>query len=110
MTKRREVHQLSEWCQIDPSASLEIEGWMEEKMGEIEGSFQGGSIDVVPPEHARSWREMIPGLNNNFSIFKKRETVSSSLFSELWSAAISKKAQSPPGEGNAPFLRLPLQQ
>ncbi|VVB72269.1 CobN/Magnesium Chelatase [uncultured archaeon] len=36
---------------------LEIEGWMEEKMGETEGSFQGGSIDVLPSEHARVWRE-----------------------------------------------------
>ena len=43
------------------SSYLEIEGWMEEKMGETEGSFQGGSIDVRPSEHARSlaraWRE-----------------------------------------------------
>ena len=36
---------------------LEIEGWMEEKMGETEGSFQGGAIDVMPSEHARAWRE-----------------------------------------------------
>jgi cobaltochelatase CobN len=43
------------------SSYLEIEGWMEEKMGEIGGSFQGGSIDVMPSEHAgsqaRAWRE-----------------------------------------------------
>jgi cobaltochelatase CobN len=36
---------------------LEIEGWMEEKMSETKGSFQGGSIDVMPSEHAREWRE-----------------------------------------------------
>jgi cobaltochelatase CobN len=36
---------------------LEIKGWMEEKMGETEGSFQGGSIDVMPSEHARARRE-----------------------------------------------------
>ena len=41
------------------SSYLEIEGWMEEKMGETKGSFQGGAIDVVPSEHARAWREMI---------------------------------------------------
>ena len=41
------------------SSYLEIEGWMEEKMGETKGSFQGGSIDVMPSEHARAWREMI---------------------------------------------------
>ncbi len=43
------------------SSYLEIEGWMEEKMGETEGSFQGGSIDVMPSEHAgehaKAWRE-----------------------------------------------------
>ncbi|NMC09706.1 MAG: cobaltochelatase subunit CobN [Methanothrix sp.] len=39
------------------SSYLEIEGWMEEKMGETNGRFQGGAIDVVPSEHARAWRE-----------------------------------------------------
>jgi len=41
------------------SSYLEIEGWMEEKMGETQGSFQGGSIDVMPSENARAWREKI---------------------------------------------------
>ena len=43
------------------SSYLEIEGWMEEKMSEIGGNFQGGSIDVRPSEHAgslaRAWRD-----------------------------------------------------
>ena len=43
------------------SSYLEIEGWMEEKMGETQGSFQGGSIDVMlsqhASEHGRTWRE-----------------------------------------------------
>jgi len=43
------------------SSYLEIEGWMEEKMGETQGSFQGGSIDVMPSkhasEHAQGWRK-----------------------------------------------------
>jgi hypothetical protein len=34
---------------------------MEEKMGETQGSFQGGSIDVMlsqhASEHGRTWRE-----------------------------------------------------
>jgi hypothetical protein len=30
---------------------------MEEKMGETGGIFQGGSIDVMPSDHARAWRE-----------------------------------------------------
>jgi len=43
------------------SSYLEIEGWMEEKMGETQGDFQGGSIDVMPSEkaseHAMTWRK-----------------------------------------------------
>ncbi len=39
------------------SSYLEIEGWMEEKMGDTSGSFQGGAIDVMPSEEARSWRQ-----------------------------------------------------
>jgi len=39
------------------SSYLEIEGWMEEKMSETKGSFQGGSIDVMPSEQAGAWRE-----------------------------------------------------
>ena len=38
---------------------LEIEGWMEEKMGETQSNFQGGSIDVKQMEHAGSWRQNI---------------------------------------------------
>ncbi|MDI6810776.1 MAG: cobaltochelatase subunit CobN [archaeon] len=30
------------------SAYLEMEGWIEEKMGEVKGDFQGGAIDVIP--------------------------------------------------------------
>ncbi|MCW3133645.1 MAG: cobaltochelatase subunit CobN [Methanophagales archaeon] len=29
------------------SAYLEMEGWIEEKMGEVKGDFQGGAIDVI---------------------------------------------------------------
>lgn len=40
---------------------LEAEGWMEDKMGEVQGAFQGGSIDVLPSqearEHAALWRK-----------------------------------------------------
>lgn len=38
------------------SSYLEIEGWMEERMENSEGSFQGGSIDVIPVEIAGRWR------------------------------------------------------
>ncbi|HID19340.1 MAG TPA: cobaltochelatase subunit CobN [Methanophagales archaeon] len=32
------------------SAYLEMEGWIEEKMGDVKGNFQGGAIDVMPIE------------------------------------------------------------
>jgi len=31
-------------------AYLEIEGWIEDKMGEVRGDFQGGAIDVITVE------------------------------------------------------------
>lgn len=34
---------------------LEIEGWLEEKMGEVKGDFQGGAIDVVSAEEVSDW-------------------------------------------------------
>ena len=36
---------------------VEIEGWIEEKSGELEGNFQGGSIDVVTSREVRTWKE-----------------------------------------------------
>ena len=36
---------------------LEIEGWMEERMGDIEGEFQGGSIDVINADEVKAWKE-----------------------------------------------------
>nr|WP_206155309.1 cobaltochelatase subunit CobN [Caldanaerobacter subterraneus] len=38
---------------------LETEGWLEEDMGEHEGTFQGSSIDVFTPEEIDGWREKI---------------------------------------------------
>ncbi|RKX58296.1 MAG: hypothetical protein DRP29_06885, partial [Thermodesulfobacteriota bacterium] len=35
---------------------LEIEGWIEEKMGETKGNFQGGSIDVITQEEVEFWK------------------------------------------------------
>jgi cobaltochelatase CobN len=36
---------------------LEIEGWMEDKMGETEGDFQGGSIDAMTVEEVKAWKD-----------------------------------------------------
>ncbi|MEW6607508.1 MAG: cobaltochelatase subunit CobN [bacterium] len=38
------------------NAYLEIEGWIEEKMGDIEGDFQGGAIDILTAEDVPDWR------------------------------------------------------
>jgi len=35
---------------------LEIEGWLEEDVGEIKGEFQGGSIDIVTAEEIEYWK------------------------------------------------------
>ncbi|MCW3136341.1 MAG: cobaltochelatase subunit CobN [Canidatus Methanoxibalbensis ujae] len=39
------------------AALLEVEGWMEEKIGVVEGEFQGGSIDVVTKEEVEAWKK-----------------------------------------------------
>ncbi|MBW1740950.1 MAG: cobaltochelatase subunit CobN [Deltaproteobacteria bacterium] len=38
---------------------LEIEGWIEEKMGDVSGDFQGGSVDVLTSEDVENWGEMM---------------------------------------------------
>ncbi|MHC1753480.1 cobaltochelatase subunit CobN [Humidesulfovibrio sp.] len=38
---------------------LEMEGWLEENMGEVQGDFQGGSVDVMRPEDVEQWQEMM---------------------------------------------------
>jgi len=35
---------------------LEIEGWMEERMGDTKGEFQGGSIDIVTASDVAGWK------------------------------------------------------
>ena len=36
---------------------VEIEGWIEERSGELEGNFQGGSIDVITSREIVSWKK-----------------------------------------------------
>jgi len=38
---------------------LEVEGWIEEKMGDVEGDFQGGSVDILTSEDVENWGEMM---------------------------------------------------
>jgi cobaltochelatase CobN len=35
---------------------VEIEGWIEEKTGDVRGDFQGGSIDVMTKEDVAAWK------------------------------------------------------
>jgi cobaltochelatase CobN len=39
------------------SLYLEIEGWMEERMGDVGGEFQGGAIDVISADEVAAWKE-----------------------------------------------------
>ncbi|MFH0872394.1 MAG: cobaltochelatase subunit CobN [bacterium] len=38
---------------------LELEGDLEEKMGEVQGDFQGGSVDILTTENVKDWGEMM---------------------------------------------------
>jgi len=38
------------------NAYLEVESWLEEKMGDVEGDFQGGTIDILTSEDVENWR------------------------------------------------------
>lgn len=35
---------------------IEIEGWLEERMGDVEGEFQGGAIDIFTAEEVEDWK------------------------------------------------------
>ncbi|OPY92630.1 MAG: Aerobic cobaltochelatase subunit CobN [Syntrophaceae bacterium PtaU1.Bin231] len=35
---------------------VEIEGWIEERMGDMKGDFQGGSIDIFTKEEVAAWK------------------------------------------------------
>jgi len=41
------------------SAYLELEGWIEEKMGEVKGDFQGGAIDVMTMDDVEAWNAKV---------------------------------------------------
>ena len=38
---------------------IEIEGWIEEKMGEVEGDFQGGAIDIITANEVEGWKRRL---------------------------------------------------
>ena len=43
---------------------LEVEGWLEEGIGDIKGDFQGNSIDVVTSEEVEDWKRKMEELIN----------------------------------------------
>ncbi len=38
---------------------VEIEGWIEEKMGEVEGDFQGGAVDIITANEVEGWKKRL---------------------------------------------------
>jgi cobaltochelatase CobN len=38
---------------------LEMEGWLEEDMGEVRGDFQGGSVAIMAPADVEQWNELM---------------------------------------------------
>ncbi|MDI6890151.1 MAG: cobaltochelatase subunit CobN [Thermodesulfovibrionales bacterium] len=51
---------------------VEIEGWIEEKMGDVQADFQGGAIDIVTADEVENWgkklREIEKRLNTKVEI------------------------------------------
>ena len=43
---------------------LEIESWIEERMGDIEGDIQGGSIDILTADDVANWGNKIEHIRN----------------------------------------------
>lgn len=38
---------------------LEIEGWIEDRMGDVNEDFQGGAVDIMTSEDVENWGEMM---------------------------------------------------
>ncbi|MFH1860705.1 MAG: cobaltochelatase subunit CobN, partial [bacterium] len=60
-----EAHQRGLW-DADPevleglkNTYLEIEGWLEENMGDVEGDFQGGAVDILAASDVADWGKKI---------------------------------------------------
>ena len=46
---------------------LEMEGWLEENMGDVTGDFQGGSVDVFSADDVEQWRRMMRDMDREQS-------------------------------------------
>ncbi|MBU0764743.1 MAG: cobaltochelatase subunit CobN, partial [Bacteroidetes bacterium] len=49
---------------------LEMESWIEERMGDIEGDFQGGSVDIFTQAEIEAWKQNIGRIHNIISTKK----------------------------------------
>ena len=68
-----EAHQRELW-NADPevleglkNAYIEIESWLEEKMGDVQGDFQGGSVDVLNPTDVQTWKDKMKEVKKLFN-------------------------------------------
>ncbi len=49
----------------------EIEGWLEDKMGEVSGDFQGGAVDILTAEDIETWQTMLQEMPKEVFINKR---------------------------------------
>ncbi len=49
----------------------EIEGWLEDKMGEVSGDFQGGAVDILTAEDIETWQTMLQEMPKEVFISKR---------------------------------------
>ena len=46
---------------------LEIEGWIEERMGDVQGDFQGGAINIMSSDDVPEWAEKMKGIKEKLA-------------------------------------------
>ncbi|MFP4475646.1 MAG: cobaltochelatase subunit CobN [Desulfatibacillaceae bacterium] len=45
---------------------LDMEGWIEENMGDVEGDFQGGAVDMFAPDDVEAWKAEMAKLKDSW--------------------------------------------
>ncbi|MGM9571276.1 MAG: cobaltochelatase subunit CobN, partial [bacterium] len=50
---------------------LEVEGWLEERMGDVAGEFQGGSVDIMNMDDVADWSEKMQSVRDKLHKRKK---------------------------------------
>jgi len=49
----------------------EIEGWLEDEMGEVSGEFQAGAVDILTAEEVETWQAMLQEMPKEVFITKR---------------------------------------